>query len=81
MPRNHYRYRLFDGHKVVQYGITNNPERREEEHRDERKRFSSLNVVGPGVTKKAAERWEEDILASYRGNHGGRSPRYNKTER
>ncbi len=81
MPRNYYRYRLVDGHKVVQYGITNDPERREEEHHDEGKRFSRLNTVGPAVTKDTAEEWEEEMLATYRSNHGGRNPRYNKTDK
>ena len=46
MPRNYYRYRLFAVHEVAQYGITNDPERREEEHRSEGKRFSSLKSLG-----------------------------------
>ncbi len=81
MPRNYYRYRLFDGHFIVQYGITNDPERREEEHRDERKSFSRLDVVGPAVTKKVAEEWEAYKLDSYRAAPGGHNPRYHKTER
>ena len=79
--RNHYRYKLYDQHQVVQFGFTNDPERREEEHRDEGKRFSTLKVEGPAVIKKTAEQWEEERLANYRRTHQGRNPRYNKTDR
>jgi len=79
--RNYHRYNLKQGHKVVYKGITNNPERREEQHKDEGKRFTKMQVVGPSVTKDAAEKWEEDSLAQFRGNHGGRNPKYNETNK
>ena len=79
--RDTYRYELKQGHKVVYYGITNEPERREEEHKEEGKKFSRLIVKGPIVTEETAEKWEEDRLASYRKSHRGRNPRYNKTDR
>ena len=79
--RNHYRYNLKQSHKVVYKGITKNPENREEQHKDEGKRFSNMQIVGPSVTKAAAEKWEEESLAQYRSNHGGRNPRYNETDK
>ncbi len=79
--RDTYRYELRDGRKVVQYGITDDPERREREHHDDGKRFTTMNVVGPAVTRETAEEWEEDSLDSYRRGHRGRNPRYNETDR
>ncbi len=80
-PRNYHRYELRDHGKIVYFGITDDPERREEEHKDEGKRFTTMNVVGPAVIKNSAEKWEEDRLEGYRENHGGRNPRYNETDK
>ena len=79
--RNYHRYELRDGRQLVYVGITNDLERRREEHKDEGKRFGSMLPVGPSVTKDTAEDWEEDRLAAYRRTHGGRNPRYNETDR
>ena len=54
--RNHYRYKLWDKGKIVQYGITKDPERREAEHKNEGKQFSTFGVKGPTVTKESAEK-------------------------
>jgi len=78
--RDHYRYELRDNRKFVYAGITDDPSRREMEHESERKRFTSMHVVGPAVTKESAEQWEEERLEQYRRSHGGKNPRYNKTE-
>ena len=79
--RNNYRYELKDGKKVVYKGYTNNPERRENEHEDEGKRFTHMNIVGPAVTKETAENWEEESLEAYRKSHNGKNPKYNKTSK
>jgi len=79
--KRHYRYELRDRRKIVQFGITDDPARREAEHKDDGKRFSSMNIVRGPVTKDSAERWEEQRLATFRKNHGGKNPRYNKTDR
>ena len=79
--RNYYRYELKKENKVLYKGITNNPERREEEHKKEGKRFSNMKIIGPVVTKPSAEEWEEKSLEIYRKNHGGKNPRYNKLEK
>jgi hypothetical protein len=79
--RDTFRYTLVDKGKIVQYGITDDPPRRREEHKDDGKRFDSMRVVGPAVTEKSAEKWEEKRLEDYRGSHQGRNPRYNKTDK
>ena len=76
-PRDHYRYVLYHQGKIVYIGITNDPERREEEHRAGRKVFTTMRTQGPAVTKASAERWEEARLKSYRRTYGGKNPKYN----
>ena len=79
--RDHWRYELKNGHKIVYFGITDDPERRETEHKSERKRFKRMNIVGPAVTQETAEQWEEKRLETYRRNHNGKNPKYNKAKR
>jgi predicted GIY-YIG superfamily endonuclease len=76
-PRDTYRYELKQGSKVVYRGITNNPERRCNEHNND-KNFSHMNIVGPRVTRSSARRWEQDSLQTYRKTHKGKNPKYNK---
>lgn len=78
--RNHQRYELVQGQKTVYRGITDDPARREQEHKNDNKRFTGMRKVGPLVTKDSAEKWEKDSLATYRSSHGGKNPRYNKTD-
>jgi len=78
--RDTSRYELRDKRKIVYVGRTDDPERRAEEHKEEGKRFTSVNVVGPKVTEETAEQWEEQRLEAYRRSHGGKNPRYNKTD-
>ncbi len=70
-------YRLKAGRETVYVGTTNNPERREEQHRDEGKRFSRMQITSRRMTKEGAETKEAEQLKNYRGNHG-KNPRYNK---
>lgn len=78
--QNYHKYVLRKGREVVYKGITRDPERREEEHRDD-KNFSKMNTIGRAVTKKSAEAWEEQSLKSYRKSHKGKNPKYNKTKK
>ena len=75
--RDTYRYELKQGRKILQYGITDDPERREKEHRAKGKRFSHTLIVGPRVTEDSARKWEDDKIDAYERRHG-RKPRYNK---
>ena len=70
-------YRLKDGRGTVYIGTTNNPERREEEHRDEGKRFTRMQITSRRMTEEGAETKEAEQLKDYRRNHG-KNPRYNK---
>jgi len=75
--RDYYRYELREGRRVVYVGITNDPERREQEHRSEGKVFTSMHVIRPAVTETGAREWEQQRLETYRTNHGGKDPKYN----
>lgn len=76
--RDTHRYILRDGRKIVQFGITNAPPDRAEEHARDGKRFTSMTVVGPAVTRDSALDWERDRIETYQENHDGKRPRYNK---
>lgn len=76
--RGHYRYELRRGHKIVYFGITNNPQRRVSQHDNSEKNFTHMNILGPAVTKETAEQWEKQKLEQYRRNHYGDNPKYNK---
>lgn len=70
-------YELKEGKKVVYVGTTNNPERREQQHRQEGKKFSHMNVTSRRMTQDGAKRQEESRITTYRKNQG-RNPKYNK---
>lgn len=72
------RYELWNNRKLVYIGITNDPDRRIGEHGGE-KDFSTMRVSGPKVSEGTARDWERDRLDTYRQNHGGKNPKYNKT--
>ena len=74
--RDTYPYVLKDKNKIVYIGITDDPKRREQEHRVERKRFTRI-VVGYPCSKETALEREQSRIRQYQGSHGGKKPRYN----
>lgn len=56
--RGTYKYDFKVGNKIVHSGITNNLERREEEHQD-RWPTGHIKQVGRITTEDAARAWEE----------------------
>ena len=76
--RDVHRYVLRDGRKTVQFGITNDDVARAQEHLNVGKRFTSMTIVGPAVTRESALEWERCQIERYQANHNGRRPRYNK---
>ncbi len=70
-------YELKQGNKVVYVGTTNDPDRREQQHRKEGKNFTHLKVTSIRMTKDGARKKEAEQLATYRKNQG-RNPKYNK---
>jgi hypothetical protein len=76
--RDTHRYVLRDGREIVQFGISNGPLDRAQEHLRDDKRFTTMTVVGPAVTRDTALDWERDKVETYQQTHGGKRPRYNK---
>jgi predicted GIY-YIG superfamily endonuclease len=76
--RNSHRYILRDGRETVQFGITNGAVDRAQEHLRDGKRFTTMTVVGPAVTRDTALDWERARIETYQRTHDCRRPRYNK---
>ena len=74
--RDTSRYTLRDGQKKVYIGKTDNPERREAEHRQDKK-FDRMQIEGPRVSDETALQWEKEAIEKYRKGHGGKPPKYN----
>lgn len=57
-PRTHYKYHLKVGRKIVHSGITEDLDRREQEHK---RKWPSGHIfkVGNLTTEDAARKWEE----------------------
>ena len=77
--RDTYKYELAKGNKIVYIGITNDPERRETEHRKD-KDFDKMRIIGNVSTLDGASKWETDRIQTYMNNHNGNTPRYNQNE-
>ncbi|RLF27222.1 MAG: hypothetical protein DRN05_05955 [Thermoplasmata archaeon] len=75
-----WRYILRDKGKIVYFGITSRefPESRIQQHADDGKRFTTVNIIKPRVTEAGARKWERDKIESYKRSHRGRPPRYNR---
>lgn len=69
-------YELKDGNKVLYVGTTNDPERREQEHKDSGKKFGHMSITSRRMTEEGAMKKEESRLKTYRKNNG-KNPRYN----
>ena len=76
--RNTVTYELKEGNKVVYKGTTKNPESREKQHRQEGKKFSSLEITSRQMTEEGAIKKEQKELQTYRKTHQGKNPKYNK---
>ena len=58
-PRKTYKYHFKNGKKTVHGGITNDLERREQEHKQKCPK-GHIFQVGRRTTKEAAKKWEEE---------------------
>lgn len=57
-PRNTYKYQLKVGNKIVHEGITDDLERREQEHKQKWSK-GHIKQVGRRTTEEAAREWEK----------------------
>ena len=60
--------------------ITNDLERRENEHRSEGMQFTRIVKIGSITTRDAAEDWEAERIATYKQSHNGQRPKYNQND-
>ena len=54
--RDTFKYRIKDGNEIVYYGITNDLERREQEHRNEGMNFTSMEKIGNSESSQIMDR-------------------------
>ena len=82
MPRKRdtHTYALYQGRKKVYIGSSSDPEARARAHKDEGKRFSRVEVTSPRLTPDSAKQREGEQIGTYKRSHGGRPPKYNKTD-
>lgn len=81
MERDTRKYKLVDKNgKSLYYGITNDLERREVEHRNDGKKFDQMVQVGRATTREAALNWETVTIQDYKDSHRGRLPKYNQND-
>ena len=75
--RTTHNYELKQGKKIVYKGISKNPEERTNAHKRSGKRFSHV-VVHPKVSRPTALKREKKGIETYKRNHRGKKPKYNK---
>jgi hypothetical protein len=78
--RDTYQYDLKRGYKVVYRGITNDPERRINEHDNSGKSFSHMSVDIYPKSRSRAEEEETERIQTYQQTHNGKGPKYNKNK-
>ena len=60
MARNTYKYHFKKGKKIIHTGITNDLERREQEHKLTYGDSGHIKRVGRATTRDAALKWESE---------------------
>lgn len=78
MDRDTKKYELYRGNKLVYVGITNDLERRANEHRAEGMQFTRMEQVGRASSRQSAGDWETGRIQTYMSHHGGETPEYNQ---
>ena len=73
-----YVYKLVRNGQIVYIGITNDLERRKQEHRED-KQFDEMQVIKGPCTREEAENSETTQLDIFTIFHNGRLPEYNQT--
>lgn len=60
MSRDTYKYHFKKGNKIVHTGITNDLDRREQEHQQNFGNSGHIKKVGSRTTRDAALKWESE---------------------
>jgi predicted GIY-YIG superfamily endonuclease len=69
MKKDCYVYELRDGHRIVYYGITSNPDSRVVQHENSRKRFTHMNIIRGPMYRENAETLEWEYIQNYQYQH------------
>ena len=77
LVRKTTKYKLTLNGNTVYLGITDDPEGREAQHRQD-KTFDKMEKIGHKSTREGAEQWETDAIHEYMNQHHGKTPLYNK---
>ena len=67
--RNTVRYTMRNGNRIVKFGITTDPERRESENVADGL-GTSMRIEGPRVTRQSALDWERQKIDAYVDRNG-----------
>jgi predicted GIY-YIG superfamily endonuclease len=80
VQRDTYNYTLYGGlGQPVYHGITNNPKRRIQQHRDDGKFFTDYEV-SPARSRSRADRDETRAIHRTQDENIGLAPQYNKAK-
>ena len=60
MSRDTYKYHFKKGNRIVHTGITNDLDRREQEHQQDFGESGHIKKVGRATTRDAAQEWERE---------------------
>ncbi len=77
IKRDTYGYKMWHKGKIVQHGITKNPEDRPSDHSRDNKRFTSISFDKYPRTWDGAKAEETRRIQEYEKSHG-KKPRHNK---
>ena len=80
MPDKSRTYALFNKGKKVYIGESEDPLKRAEQHADEGKKFDRVETTSRTMKIENAQNHQADQLQTYRRGHGGKNPKYNKTD-
>ena len=80
MPKKSQTYALWNKQKKVYIGESEDPQKRAEQHADEGKNFTRVEITSRPMKPENAEKRETEQLKNYRRRHRGKNPKYNKTD-
>ena len=78
--RDTFRYELLNGDKMVAVGNHHSPHRVARDYSTDGLEVSDVRIIGPAISREAAEIWVEQRLYEYRRENNGKNPRYNPPE-
>ncbi len=78
--RDTFRYELLNGDEMVAVGTSHSPHRVARDYSADGLEVSDVRIIGPAISREAAEIWVEQRLDEYRRENDGKNPRYNPTE-